>query len=68
MPDRMPARQLTYWYFLDKHGLTRRQVREDLDLDDLEWVPKLDAAKQRAIEIRQKQAAREAQGKQRRGF
>ena len=68
MPDAMPARAMTYWYFLEKHGLSRRQVDNDLDLEDLEWVPKIDAAKARAAEMKQKQAAREQQGRQRRGF
>jgi hypothetical protein len=68
MPEGMPPRMLTFWYFLEKHGLTRRQVENDLDLDDLEWVPKIDAAKARATEIKQKQAAREARHQQRRGF
>ena len=39
-----------------------------MDLNDLEWMPKIDAAKHRAIENKQKAAAREARGKQRRGF
>jgi hypothetical protein len=68
MPAGMPARAMTYWYFLKKHGLTRRQVREDLDLEDLEWVPKLDAADARAAEIKQAATRREARAKQRRGF
>jgi hypothetical protein len=68
MPEGMPARAMTYWYFLDKHGLTRRQVRDDLDLEDLDWVPKLDAAKARAAEIKRAAAQREARASQRRGF
>jgi hypothetical protein len=68
MPEGMPPREMTYWYWLEKHGLTRRQVDEDISLDDLEWVPKIDAAKARAAEIVQKQAAREARAQQRRGF
>ena len=68
MPEGMPARQMTFWWWLENHGLTRRQVEEDMDLNDLEWMPKIDAAKTRAIEIKQKQAAREARHQQRRGF
>ena len=68
MPDGMPDGTVNYWYWLDKHGLTRRQVDEDISDDDFDWFPKLDAAKARATEIKQKQAAREAQGRQRRGF
>ena len=58
MPEGMPPREMVFWYFLEKHGLTRRQVEDDMDLDDLEWMPKIDAAKHRAIENKQKAAAR----------
>jgi CHASE1-domain containing sensor protein len=68
MPEGMPPRMMTYWYFLEKHRLSRRQVDNDLDLDDLEWVPKIDAARARATEMKQKQAAREARHQQRRPF
>jgi CHASE1-domain containing sensor protein len=64
----MPPREMTYWWWLDRHGLTRRQVDEDISLEDLEWVPKLDAAKARVTEMRQKQAAREARSGRQRGF
>lgn len=68
MPEGMPDETMNYWYWLEKHNLTRRQVDEDISLDDFEWFPKIDAAKTRAIEIKQKQAAREARHQQRRGF
>jgi hypothetical protein len=58
---------IAYWWWLDKHGLTRKQVDEDISLDDHEWFPKLDAAKARVIEMKQKAAAREARGSSRHG-
>ena len=47
-------RQLTYWWWLKHHGLTRRQVDEDISLDDLEWVPRIDRAHDEGFEIWQK--------------
>lgn len=64
----MPARALTYHFFADEFGFTQRQVDEDLSLDMLEWYGKITQAKRRAIEVKQKQAAREAKGRQRRSF
>jgi hypothetical protein len=64
----MPARALTYHFFADEFGFTQRQVDEDLSLDMLEWYGKITQAKRRAVEIKQKAAAREQRAQQRRGF
>ena len=64
----MPARALTYHFYADEFGFTEREVNEDISLDMLEWYGKITQAKRRAVEIKQKQAAREQQGRQRRGF
>ena len=64
----MPARALTYHFYADEFGFTEREVNEDISLDMLEWYGKITQAKRRAVEMKQKQAAREQQGRQRRGF
>ena len=64
----MPPRTMTYRWFAKMYGFTHRQVDEDIDLDDLEWFPKIEQAEAQAAEIKQKQAARESQGKTSRHF
>jgi hypothetical protein len=64
----MPARAMTYWWWADNFGFTEDDVNERMSESSYEWIPKIHAAKHRAIEIKQKQAAREARHQQRRGF
>lgn len=64
----MPPRMLTYRFFAKAYHFTRRQVDEELDLDDLEWLPKIEQADQRAAEIKQRQAQRESRAPRSRHF
>jgi hypothetical protein len=59
---------LTYRWFAKTYGWTPDQVREHLTEEEYEWLPKVETAAIRAAEDQQKAAAREARGKQRRGF
>jgi len=54
---------LTYRWFAKMYGWTPEQVREAISEDELEWFPKIEQAEAQAAEIKQKQAARESQGK-----
>jgi hypothetical protein len=63
----MPARAMTYWWWADNFGFTEEDVNERMSESTYEWIPKIQAAKNRAIAMKQKEAAREARAAQRRG-
>ena len=58
---------LSYRFFAKSYGWTPEQV-DSLPDSAYEWLPKVEQAHARVIEMEQKAAAREARGKQRRGF
>jgi hypothetical protein len=64
----MPARALTYHFFADAFGFTERQVDEEISLDMLEWYGKITQARNRAAEIKQRQAQRESRSPRSRHF
>jgi len=64
----MPPEVMTYRWWAKVYHFTRRQVDKDIDLDDYEWFPLIEEAEAQAVEIKQRQAAREAQGKTPRHF
>jgi hypothetical protein len=58
---------LSYRFFAKAYGWTPEQV-DSLPEPAYEWLPKVEQAHSRVAEMKQKAAAREAGGKQRRGF
>ena len=62
----MPARMLSYRFFAKTYGWTPRQVDELPELA-YEWLPKVEQAHGRVTQMKQEEAAREAQNPRRRG-
>jgi len=51
----MPPRMLTYRWFARVYGWTPHQVREELTLDEFEWLPKIERGEAGAAEVKERQ-------------
>lgn len=68
MPEGMPPRVMAYRFFAKMYHFTRRQVDEEIDIEDYEWFPRIEQAEARATAMKQRRAEREARAAQRRGL
>ena len=63
----MPVRMLSYRFFAKTYGWMPRQVDDCLTEEEYEWLPKVEQAHGRVAQMKQEEAAREAQNPRRRG-